>query len=185
MNNIISVLRIMLKEAYRAGSLSWDPSAKDAIRALGKNTQERGRLTAEEVRKLLDEKNVDKVWGGHRLYRAIALTAAATGCRQGELLALRDEDVHDDYLHIAPSFSSKTRRIGPTKNKQARDVPLPPKVREAIAEFMGSGKFVFSSNGGKSPATGNLVSEAFNKAVVKSAWIGSVVTSCFTGYVGG
>lgn len=163
-NNVVSCLRVMLSEAKRSGLIAWDPKEKGIVRTLGNAPKHRGRLTAEEVRKLFAEENIKTAWKGHTLYRAVNLTAAATGCRQGELLALRDCDVFPDYLHIEHSYDIKFG-LGPTKTRRARDVPVPSKIHETIKPFLGSGGFVFSMSGGKSPCTGNRVTAALYDAL--------------------
>ncbi|MEW5818158.1 MAG: hypothetical protein AB1798_22560 [Spirochaetota bacterium] len=128
-NNIISCFRLMLGEARRAGLITWDPREKGIIRALGNAPKRRGRLTVEEVLKLFANENIETAWKGHLLYRAVNLTAAAPGARQGELLALRDQDVHDDYLLIKHSYSHGYGLL-PTKTRRARHVlSLPVYVR--------------------------------------------------------
>ncbi len=164
-NNVVSAMRTMLIEAYRAGILPWDPGQKRKIRALGHARKERGRLTFDEVRRLFAPDALATVWHGHTLYYALNLTAAATGCRQGELLAIRDRDVFVDHLHIAHSWDAGYGLL-PTKTRKERDVPIPSRVYEAIKPFTGSEGFVFSQNGGETPAAGNLVTEALYSALV-------------------
>jgi integrase len=163
-NNIVTCMRIMLAEAHRAGILPWDPKWKDVIHALGSARRERGRLTLDEMRRLFLEENIATAWKGHTLYRAVNLVAAATGCRQGELLATRDADVHPDYLHVEHSWTIGYG-LGPTKTRQARDVPLPSRVYQAIEPFLGSGGFVFSMTRGETPCTGNRVTGALYAAL--------------------
>ena len=163
-NDLISCLRTMLKEAHREGRLSFDPYAKGIVRALGNTPRQRGRLTMDEVRRLFADEAIATAWKGHRLYRAVNLTAAATGMRQGELLALRDHDVRDGYLHVEHSWDHKWG-LGPTKTRQIRDVPLPSRAREALAQFLGSGGFVFSMDGGHRPCSGNRVTGALYAAL--------------------
>jgi integrase len=162
-NNIVSCMRVILGEAYRAGSIPWDP-ASTTIRALGSATKHRGRLTREEVRLLFAEEQIEKAWRGHTLYRAISFVAAATGCRQGEILAVKDADFRDGFIHVAHSWNP-TYGLGPTKTRQARDVPLPARVLEAVKPFLGSGGYVFSLTGGETPCTGNNATKWFYTAL--------------------
>lgn len=163
-NNAVSCLRVMLAEAYRAGILPWDPKQKGKIRALGNARRERGRLTYDEVRRLFADDALATAWRGHTLYRSVNLVAAATGCRQGEILGLRDADVFPDHLHVAHSWTLGFG-LGPTKTRRARDVPLPPRAYEAVRPFLGSGGYVFSMNNGESPCTGNRVTDALYQAL--------------------
>jgi integrase len=67
--------------------------------------------------------------------------------RQGEILAVRDADVHDRFIHVAHSWNP-TYGLGPTKTRQARDVPLPARVLQAVQPFLVSGGYVFSMTRG-------------------------------------
>ena len=163
-NNIVSCMRVMLGEAYREKMIPWDPEG--AIRSVGTAPKRRGTLTTEEVRTLFAEENIKDAWGGHRLYRAVNYVAAASGMRQGEILAVRDGDVHADYIHVAHSWDAKYGIKG-TKTNQARGVPLLPRVREAVEPFLGSGGYVFSMNDGKTPTTGNRCTRAMYAALAK------------------
>jgi len=82
------------------------------------------------------------------------------------ILAVQDADVHADYIHVAHSWDAKYGIKG-TKTNQARDVPLPRRVREAVEPFLGSGGFVFSMSDGKTPASGNRCTGALYAALEK------------------
>lgn len=142
-NNVVSCLRVMLSEAHRAGAISWDPTGKNTIRALGSAPKHRGRLTRDEVLALFAEDAIETAWNGHALYRAVNFFAAATCMRQGEILAVRDADVHDRFIHVAHSWNP-TYGLGPTKTRQARDVPLPARVLQAVQPFLVSGGYVLA-----------------------------------------
>ena len=163
-NNITSCLRVMTREAVRLGFVQRNPF--DAVRPFADNCRERGILTIDEVRQLFDAKNISSAWKDHLLYRSINLMAAATGKRQGEILALRDEDLKDGYVHVAHSWSPKDG-LGPTKSRQERDVPIPDRVLESMQPFIGTGGFIFSFTRGQSPATGNRVTGALYTALKK------------------
>ncbi len=161
-NGISAALRCMLNEARRHGQLRADPFAEVE---LPKSSEYRRKLLSlKEVRDLFAVENIATAWKGHYLYRAISMVAASTGMRQGEILAVRDEDMRDGYIHVAHSWNMKYG-LGPTKNKEERDVPVPKMVLEAIEFFQGTGGFVFSNNRGRRPATGNLVTEALYAAL--------------------
>jgi integrase len=162
-NNIMGCLRVMLNEAVRLGQLHLNPM--DRVRPLAGGVAERKLLSLEEVRKLFAAEAIEKVWGGHLLYRALNLTAAATGCRLGELLALQDADVHDEgYFHIVHSWHARYGLL-PTKTRQERDVPVPARALEAIELFRGSGGFVFSMNRGKRPIGNSNATRALHAAL--------------------
>ncbi len=85
-NNILSYLRIMIGEAHRLGLVQKNPF--NVVRPLADNTRNRGVYTLDEVRKLFAPENIESVWGGHLLYRAINTLAADTGMRHGESLRI-------------------------------------------------------------------------------------------------
>ena len=163
--NILSVLRVMITEGCRLEYLDKNPF--DAVNSLATDERESGVLTIEEVRCLFDPANIKTIWQGHLLYRAINMFAAATGARQGEILAVKDEDIKDGYVHIAHSWTIKYG-LGPTKTKKERDIPLPSKVNEAVRPFRGNGGFVFSFDRGKTPATGNRATEYLYQAMERA-----------------
>lgn len=163
-NNITSCLRVMLREAKRQGLIPRDPF--DVIKPFADNCRERGVLSLDEVRELFAEQAIATAWLGNLLYRAVNMLAAASGMRQGEILAVRDEVVHDGWIHVEHSWDLKYG-LQPTKTRQARDVPVPPKVIDAMRPFVGSGGFVFSLSQGERPATGNRITEALYAALEK------------------
>ena len=163
-NNLLSCLRVMLSEAYRLGRIHRNPFA--VVRPLGVDNRDRGVLSIEEVQKLFARENIEPAWKGHLLYRCLNLVGACTGCRQGELLALRDEAVHPGWLHIAHSWSP-VYGLGPTKTRLQRDVPLPSRALEDLQPFLGTGGFVFSMNRGKTPVARIGVNDALYAALEK------------------
>ena len=105
-NHALRCLKIMLKEATRQGVIARDPSA--FINGLAESPAERGILNGEEIRKLFDEKKIEKVWTGDRKHFTLNLTAASTGLRMGELQALAVGAVQPDYLTVSQSWERRT-----------------------------------------------------------------------------
>ncbi len=66
---------------------------------------------------------------------AIYLTAAFTGLRRGELVALRWRDVDFPRRHIRVTASYTERALSTPKSGKARSVPLAPQVAEALARL--------------------------------------------------
>ncbi|MBN2323145.1 MAG: tyrosine-type recombinase/integrase [Spirochaetes bacterium] len=161
-NNILSCMRVMLGEAHRVGLIKGNPFR--AVRPLADNSRERGVFTIDEVRKLFNRENIGPVWGGHLLYRVINELAAVSGMRQGEILAIRDGDLHDGYINVAHSWNPQFG-LGPTKTRQIRDVPVPIRVIDDMQLFIGTGGFVFSFNNGRTPATGSRVTNWLYRAL--------------------
>jgi site-specific recombinase XerD len=164
-NNIAGCLRVMLGEAKRLGLLQANPF--DQVRMFAGRGRDRGTFSIEEIRTLFGSDSLEKIWNGHQLHRAINELAAATGLRQGEILAIRDEDIHDDHIHVSHSWHWRYGLL-PTKTRQERDVPVPARVLEDIAFFVGSGGHVFSMNRGETPASGSRVTQALYNALERA-----------------
>ncbi len=74
-------------------------------------------------------------------YKAIFTTLFYSGCRVGELQALRGDDYDGQQLYIHGTFTRKTMdgtpyRITETKNYKSRRVPLPNKAIETLNEWV-------------------------------------------------
>jgi integrase len=114
-------------------------------------------LTAEEVRALAEA--IDP-W-----YRVLVYTAAYTGLRAGELLALRwsDVDLLRGVLHVRRALKDVNGNLefGPTKSHNTRTVSLPRFLRDMLEEHLASRpggtpeELVFPSRTGK-PLRHNL-----------------------------
>jgi integrase len=87
---------------------------------------------------------------------AIYLTAAFTGLRRGELVALRWGDVDFPRRHLRVTASYTERALSTPKSGKARSVPLAPPIAEALArlsrrpEHTGDDDRVFPGTGGAS-----------------------------------
>ncbi len=66
---------------------------------------------------------------------AIYLTAALSGLRRSELLALRWEDVDFEQSSIRVFEGFSANQSGKTKSRKSRTVPMVDKVAEALAEL--------------------------------------------------
>jgi integrase len=151
-NNVASVLRVMLGEAVRLDLIPVNPF--DRVDAFMPAGSERGILTLEEARAVLDPER----WK-NPVYHAANLVAAATGLRQGEILALRDSDWHESYVQVEHSWSAKFG-LGPTKGKRSRFVPIPSKVNEAVHGVVEWPGFLFSLSRGERPVSGQRLTGA-------------------------
>jgi integrase len=91
-----------------------------------------------------------------RQFATLLLTAAYTGMRQGELIALTwgDVDFLAGLLYVRRSWSSKEGRMKTTKGKRMRSVPLIADAEEALARlkererFTENGDWVFIDSKG-------------------------------------
>jgi integrase len=122
-----AVLRTALGYALRQGKVVRNVATlTDPPR---KASQEVQPLSREHVRALLDGTRDDP---RHALY----VTALGTGCRQGELLALRwsDVDLERGELTVRHTLGRFTRELAPTKtDRSRRTLRLPAQVLAALS----------------------------------------------------
>jgi integrase len=121
-----------LKQAVRWGYMTKNPA--DDVDAPRVHTEEVHPLTRDEARRLL------KVVRGDRL-EALYVVALHTGLRQGELLALRweDVDIEEKTLIVRRTITKDGGKllIGPTKTaKGRRTVKLTRDAAEALREHL-------------------------------------------------
>ncbi len=161
-NNWASVYRVMMGEAARLRMIDENPWKR--VLSLSSSTKRRGILTMAEARTLLNPATINEVWDKHHMYYCINLIASLTAMRQGEILALRKEDVFSDHLHIRHSWSAKYE-LGKTKTKEIGDAPIPGFLYREIEKYLEYDGYIFSFNGGKRPATGNRVTEWLYRAM--------------------
>ncbi len=161
-NNWVSIYRVMLKEAARLKLIEESPWER--VLSLTPSSKRRGLLTMAEARLLLNPATIKKVWDDHHMYYCINLVAATTAMRQGEILALRREDVFPDHLHVGHSWNIKYE-LGKTKTKVVADIPIPGFLYQELERYLDWNGYVFSFNEGKQPATGNRVTEWLYRAM--------------------
>ena len=116
-----------LKWAYNQKYISANPCL--GLSRIKITYEERGILTDAEAAAIFSVQ-----WNDKRAFVA-SLVACTTGARQGEVLALRLNDIRDDILNIAHSYSSLDGLKCP-KNEQKRDVPLLPIVKDALLDLL-------------------------------------------------
>ena len=161
-NNWASIYRVILSEAARLKLIEENPWSR--VLSLTPSSKRRGMLAMQEARQLMNPATVDTIWDDHHLYYCISLVAALTAMRQGEVLALRREDVFEDHLHVEHSWSIKYE-LGKTKTKVVGDIPIPGFLFREIERYLKWDGYVFSFNSGKRPATGGKVTEWLYRAM--------------------
>ncbi len=151
-NNVGSILSIMLKEAVRKGLLLSNPYSN--VKPFVNKINVHGIIENNECKKLFTNL---KLWNGHYDIMLANLLALCTGMRQGEILALKGKDL---YFYVDNNFSnckilvqhSYDRKFGikSTKNGKNRIVIVPEILLISLRKIAkGKNKFVFSSNGEK------------------------------------
>ena len=137
------VLHGVFKRAKRVWKLAENPASAELVkRPRVDYTGEFDTYSREEIDALVaaaaDEQDA-----------ALYLTAAFTGLRQGELLALRwkDVDFFGGLLHVRANYTDRTEKI--PKGKRVRSVPMIPEVVDALGKlkerehFTADGDLVF------------------------------------------
>jgi integrase len=133
-NNILSTLKVMLREAFRLGDIPTNPTS--SVRKFMDKPKETGLLSAAEVRELFNSVKIDTIWGGDRRHRTISEIAMHTGARIGEIQALKRENIHDGYIDISATWGRKYGLKDP-KWGSTRKVPIPRIVYKDISELTG------------------------------------------------
>ncbi len=128
----VSVLKTILKEAYFREDINRDPTAGVGVTRY--QPAEIGTFSAKELRSLFPAKPPGP-WKDLAGY-GVFLTAATTGMRRGEILALAWGCVHleDGYLEIRQAWKDR-HELGPPKWNKTRTVPLPTKLAETLTRI--------------------------------------------------
>ena len=165
-NQLLRLLRVMLKEAVTQGIISHNPA--EDVRPLPGKSKARGVLTGNEVKTLFAKENISQFWKGSMMYYTAALLAFCTGMRQGEIAALTGEDIFPGYIIVKHSWS-KIDGLKTTKAKKERLVPIPDNLYQLLKNLRQSQEnaFLFSKNGGKRPIRGQRLKDALYFALEK------------------
>jgi integrase len=132
----------MFKEAFRLGTISKDTAS--LVQKLQERTREKGMLTIDEARSLLNPELVTSLWGKNTTYYCINLIACTTGMRLGEIQALRLQDYCKDYITVSYSWDRKYGLKEP-KCKSFRAISIPKYVSSQLEEQILESK-VFKSD---------------------------------------
>jgi integrase len=119
LNHIITVLRIIFGYAVRSHDIEENPMAN--IELFSVKTAEKGILSREELIRLFSG-DTDRIWRS-KMHLALNLTAAMTGMRLGEILALKYEMVQPYFITVAYSWSD-TDQLKCPKTGKTRRIPI-------------------------------------------------------------
>jgi len=128
----LSALKIVLKEAYFREDVNRDPTA--GIGVTKYEPAEIGTFTEAELRMLFPA-TPPGPWKDLTGY-GVFLTAATTGMRRGEILALTWESVHfeESYIEIRQAWKDR-HELGLPKWNKTRTVPLPSMLAETMKQI--------------------------------------------------
>jgi integrase len=124
---ILTVLHGLMKRAKRVWKLPHNPIG-DVEKPIQHRSTEMEVFSVEEIHALTRAASCEQD-------AAIFLTAAFTGLRRGELVALRWRDVDFPRRHIRVTASYTERALTTPKSGKVRSVPLAPLVAEALARL--------------------------------------------------
>ena len=152
-NNIFTILRVMLREAFRLGYIPTNPAF--AISDLMDTSKQKGFLNQAEFKLIFDPSRIEEIWKDFRHYTLNQL-AAMTGARMGEIQALQIKDVHENYIDINKSWD---RKYGPQDPKWGsfRKVRIPEMVHSNLAKIIANSPYpdpddlVFWGKDGRKP----------------------------------
>jgi integrase len=169
-NKIVTQLSTILQHAVDHHGLPANPAAKvkrlrdtyDAARFDFYSPEEVHKLVAGAARGAHRDPKRPAVTDAERALRAaedrqdgaIYLTAAFSGLRRGELVALRWEDVDFEHSSIRVFEGSTAGRAGKPKSRKSRTVPMVEEIADALTELKGrsehtgKGDLVFVSREG-------------------------------------
>lgn len=122
-NNAQGVLSIITKKAKEDGLIQHDPTEDVDYRKVQKI--HRILLTPEEIGTIYRMSWISEQ------QRLAYITAAVTGMRIGEIVALTKDDLHDDYIDVTKSFSREFG-TGDTKTHMRRYVPIPKELHDML-----------------------------------------------------
>ena len=166
-NNIRSVLSIMLNEAVKDGILKTNPVNK--VLPMIVIRKEKVLLTKEEAGRLLNISNFNEYWDGNYKLYAMNLLAALTGMRLGEIRALRIQDIHENEIHVEHSFGKYG--LTTTKTSETRDIPISRELRAMLitvhTENSNRSEYIFSGSNCKTISIG-AATAAFKKALKRA-----------------
>ena len=162
-NMNLTFLNIMLTDAIRRGLLDSNPAEK--VAPLKKDTRIRDILTSAEVGAIFNTDSIEKRWN-KKVYYLANLLSACTGMRVSEILAVRGEVLFDGYIFVADQYSAKYGLL-PTKTKETRQVPIPEELLKEleVLSLEHGGKYIFSTNGGKTPVCMHSLNNSFKRAI--------------------
>ena len=126
---IMSALKIILREAYFREEIDRDPTI--GVGSTKYDSQDVGAFTVDELRMLFPRRIPDP-WGDINAY-AVFMTAAVTGMRRGEILALEWQHVNFTHECISVEQAWKDRHeLGAPKWEKVRVSPMPKSLVSAL-----------------------------------------------------
>lgn len=164
-NHFFKQLKLILGEAYRLRDISEDPTK--SVKNVARQLRERGIYTEDEIEKLSNPEEIERIWGGNLLQHLLNLTAIKTGMRIGEVQALQKKYVHKDHIEVCHSWDRKYGLKG-TKTGKNRIVPIDKELYDALRpRLQRDSKYLFSFGGGDQPIDHKAIYKWHKRALEK------------------
>ena len=138
-NHNLTCFKIMLKEAVRLEYLYRSPA--EGIKQLRERPKEKSILTIDEVKELLLEDNINRVWNGDLIHFTLNLLAASTGMRMGEIQGLMRQYVCKNHIGVYFTWDRKYGLKKGPKWSSERQIPIPSKTFTYLDELMSFSPF--------------------------------------------
>ena len=169
-NSVIKSVSVAIGEAVRRGKLKTDPTTN--IKYLDtSDTKEKGIPKKEEVSSLLEHM---KNHSNEKIYLATRL-AVSSGMRQGEILALRKENIDtspegDIAIITVKEAIAKKAGFKSTKGKKIRYAPIPKTLAASLLEHAdknpwGNGLVFWSTKTKDTPIASSYVRDGYYEAL--------------------
>lgn len=139
-NKVFIAFRQVLEYAVQEGVISSNPAR--GIKQLISKPEPRGCFTSSQIKMLFSDH-----WDDY-IVEWMCKLSALTGMRQGEILALSNEQLHDDYITVDRAYARGEGRKSP-KSGKVRTVPVLPEIINELRRMPSKGDFVFSITGKK------------------------------------
>jgi len=163
LNHVITILRIIFGYAIKSHDIDENPMLNIELFAL--KSLEKGIMSREELGRLFSG-DITIIWRSN-MHLALNLTAAITGMRLGEILALKYEMVQPYFITVAYSWSD-TDLLKCPKTGKTRKIPIPESLYWFLHSLRGGRQpsdFIFSH--GNTPINHKTVYKQFYKALDK------------------
>ena len=105
--------------------------------------------TLEEIQRIITWVSNSTAYRNYLLFIRLAII---TGARIGELLALKTENVHTDYIHIDSSLTCVAGKLifsQPKTKAGNRNITIPQELAEELRKEAGDNVFIFHTQDGK------------------------------------
>lgn len=137
-NRVLTVLKIMLKEAKRRRLISYNPG--EDVEKLPETSKEKGILTLLEFHSLFNPQKFEHVWNRSLFHYTLNILTSVTGLRLGEIQAIRWCCINKNFIEIDRSWDRKYGLKEP-KAKSSRSVSIPSVIFDCLCMLQDLDRF--------------------------------------------